>query len=305
MDPKLIGTHPAIRGIRRTLRGFANCNWHIVILGEPGVGKSLVGRLIHSLSPRKGNPLRSLNFALATERDQRFMLFGTEPPDASAERQGMIEVATTCLLRNIHQAPPHIQDRLVDALTRGEYRRTPHGPTRRVQCRLIVTTSPSHFPGYRDSTLTSAMRVFFLRLPKLLLPPLRERTQDIPLLAAYYRKRSLGLPPLPPDDSILLPDFLNDYPWRENVTELKACLRAAFVFSHAELLHQKERLEFEKMMMLLEEEGEFSLRQSTAVIERHILERVVGACNGHQIRAARMLGISCGNLQFRQRCTHG
>ena len=303
MTPKLIGTHPEIRCIRRTLVALANSGTHILIFGEPGVGKTLVGRLIHSLGPHRQLVLRSLNFALITERDQRIALFGSEPPDSSTEREGFIEAPTTCLLRNIEHAMPHIQQRLVDALVHREFCRTPAGPLRKVQSRIIFTTSEADFRKPYVSRLIVPLRDFLRRLPKFIIPPLRERVQDIPLLAAHYRKHSLGLPnpALPPDDILLSADFLKVYPWRENITELKACLRTSLVHSHADILCQRERLEFEKMMTLLDEGDDFPLRQSTGLIEETILQHVLTACGGNQILASRATGLSTGALQSRQR----
>ncbi len=92
MAPKLIGTHPAIREIRRALLTLAHCRAHILIIGEPGVGRALVARMIHALSAERQCQLRSLNFALVTEREQRLSLFGSEPPEASIELQGLLRI---------------------------------------------------------------------------------------------------------------------------------------------------------------------------------------------------------------------
>jgi two-component system response regulator AtoC len=303
MNPKLIGTHPEIRCIRRSLVALANSHSHILIFGEPGVGKTLVGRLIHTLSPERQHQLISLNFALVAERDQRVALFGTEPPESSVERLGFFEMPTTCLLRNIEHSIPYIQRRLVDALAHREFTRTPGGPVRKVQCRIIFTTSEADFRQPYVSRLIVPLRDLLRRLPKFIIPPLRERVQDIPLLAAHYRKHSLGLPnpALPPDDLLLAPGFLKVYPWRENITELKACLRTALAHSHGDVLCQRERLEFEKLMMLLDEGGDFPLRQSTGVIEETLLQHVLAACGGNQLQASRTTGLSTGALQARQR----
>ena len=305
MNPKLIGTHPGIRCIRRSLVVLANSGTHILIFGEPGVGKTLVGRLIHSLGPHRQLLLRSLNFALVTDREQRLALFGSEPPESSTELQGQIEHPTTCLLRNIEYAPQHIQQRLFEALSRGAYRRTPAGPERNVRSRFIFTTSVADFRHPYTSRLIVPIRDYLRRLPKFIVPPLRERRGDIPLLAAYYRKFYLHAPnpALPPDDSLRGQDSVGDYPWNDNVTELIACLRAYVTFTHADLLHQKERLEFEKMMFLLDVDGDFSLRQSTAGIEHHILQRVLAACGNHRYRAACTLGLSPSGLKFLNRRT--
>lgn len=303
MTPKLIGIHPAIREIRRTLQRLADCGKDILIIGEPGVGKTLVGCLIHSLGPHKDLTLRSLNLALVTERDQRLALLGSELPEASTEREGMIEGATTCLLRNLEHMAPHIQQRLADALTRREFCRTPKGPLHSVRSRFIFTTSAKDFRRLSGSRLIMPIRNLLRWLPKVIIPPLRERLQDIPLIAAHYRKHSLGLsnPALPPDDTILSPQFLSVYPWRDNINELKACLRAALSYSHADILYQKERLEFEKMMMFLDEGDDFKLRESTAIIETRIVQLAIHASGGHQGRAARTLGISTSTVQFRGR----
>jgi DNA-binding NtrC family response regulator len=303
MTPKLIGTHPDIRVLRRTLQALASCDAHILIIGEAGVGKTLVGRLIHSLGPHKHQTLRALNLALITEKDQRIALFGSEPPEASSERVGFCELPSTLLLRNIEHALPHIQQRLVDAVARRDFTRTPSGPRRKLQCRFIFTTSESDFRRPYVSRLIVPLRDLLRRLPKFVIPPLRKRLQDIPLLAAHYRKHSLGLPnpALPPDDLLLAPDFLRIYPWRENITELKACLRAALAHSHGDILCQPERLQFEKLMMLLDEGGDFDLHESTTLIEKAILQYVLTVCADSQLQASRTIGFSTGALQARLR----
>jgi DNA-binding NtrC family response regulator len=301
MDLRLIGTHPAIRTIRRALPALARYDTHVLIIGEPGTGKTLVGRILHSLSPQKHQRLRSLDFALISERDQRLTLFGLEPPEATSDFQSIVELPTTCLLKNIEHAMPHIQGRLVEVLTRKKFRRTTKGPLRRVRGRIIFTGSESDFRQPHGSRLTVPFRDFLRRLPKITIPPLRERTQDIPLIAAHYRKHSLHMshPALSEDDTLLAPDFINTYPWHRNVSELKACLRAAITYSHTDVLQQKERLEFEMMGMMLEEDGDFSLRRSTELMERYILRRVLAKCNNNQARAARTLGISPSALRSR------
>jgi two-component system response regulator AtoC len=203
----------------------------------------------------------------------------------------------------MERALPHIQDRLIEAVARGEFRRTPHGPLRRVSSRIIVTLHLDEFRRGAGSNLTTSMRDFLRRLPKLVLPPLRERPQDIPLLAAHYRKRVLGMskPALPPDDSLLSPDFLKNYPWRENVTELKACLRGACILTHVDLLQRPARLELEKMFMLIEEGGDLAMRDSVEVIQNSVLQRVLKICGGHKARAARTLGLSDTNFRLRNR----
>ncbi len=128
-----------------------------------------------------------------------------------------------------------------------------------------------------------------------------DEREDIPLLAAYYRKHTLRMshPALPKDDTLLATDFISAYSWPGNVTELKACLRAAIPHSHTDILFQKERMQFETMMMMLDEDGDFSLRHSIALIERHILRRVLSKCDNNQRSAARVLGLSDTALRYR------
>jgi DNA-binding NtrC family response regulator len=287
------------------MRSLADCGTHILILGEAGVGKTLVGRLIHSVGPRRDKALRSINFALIPEREQRLALFGREPPEATSELKGSLERDTTLLLRNLESAAPYIQQRLAEAIFERQYRRAVHGKSRSVLARIIFTASEGEFLDYRRTRLVPELRDLLRRLPKFVIPPLRDRVQDIPLIAAHYRKHTLKLtrPALPRDDTLLEPTFVRSYPWHENVTELKACLRAAVVYSHVELLDQKARLEFEKMMMILEEGGDFSFTRSAAIIEYHIVQRAASGCGNNRSRTAQTLGLSPSTLQEREQ--HG
>jgi len=167
---------------------------------------------------------------------------------------------------------PHIQQRLVDALVHREFCRTPAGPLRKVQSRIIFTTSEADFRKPYVSRLIVPLRDFLRGCQSSSFHPFVNGFQDIPLLAAYYRKFICTCP--------IRPYPLTTHCVRRILWEItpgtKTSLSswpASVLVSHsrtADLLHQKERMEFEKMMVLLDLEDDFSLRKSTAVIEHQI-----------------------------------
>jgi DNA-binding NtrC family response regulator len=295
--PALVGIHPRISRIRQRLPSLAAPRGPLLILGDAGVGKTLVARLIHEQSPFAPASMHLLDFELLSDRDARFDTFGAESPEVSSQRKGALEVETTVLLKNVHRAARYLQAILAKSLSAGMLRRSPEGKPHAVRCRAILTCTVAAMKG--PKVIDRGLREFLARLPRISLPPLADRPDDLPLLVEHFHAECSGLPrfcaPAPAFDM----DFLSKQVWPENVTSLKAFVRASLLDPREETLQQKEILEVEKMLMCIEESKQFSLARSIREIENLIVGRVLRRMNLHRRNAARLLGITDANVRGR------
>ncbi|MBC7335394.1 MAG: nitric oxide reductase transcriptional regulator NorR, partial [Clostridia bacterium] len=234
---ELIGISSAMRRLRQDIDLVARSDFTVLILGETGVGKELVARALHAASNRSSQPMLYVNCAALPESLAESELFGHVRgafTGATSDRPGKFEVASggTLFLDEIGELPLSVQPKLLRALQHGEIQRVGSERTIIADVRVIAATNrdleQEVQAGRFRADLFHRLCVYPLRVP-----PLRERVEDIPLLAGYFSdvtRRRLGLGPvrLTPDAV----DALRAYPWPGNVRELenvisRAVLRAA------------------------------------------------------------------------------
>lgn len=292
----LIGTHPEIRRVRDNLCGLGSSGSPILILGDAGVGKTLVARMIHDAGPLAPAPMHLLDFALLSERDARIDTFGAESPEVASQRKGALETETTVLLKNVQRAAGYVQALLAENLSLGIVRRSPKGKPHRVCCRPLLTCTAGALTE-DPAAIETTLRDYLKTLTRISLPSLAERPGDIPLLVEHFRAECSGLPRFRAAAPHIDSDLLKRQAWPENVTSLKAFVRASLLDPREEA--QKEILELEKMLMCIEESKQFSLSRSIHEIENLIVERVLRRMNLHKHNAARLLGITEANVRVR------
>lgn len=234
-----------------------------------------------------------LNCSIASERSQRLDLLGGEPPDLTSSRRSLLELPTTVVVKHVDQAGPFLQERLAEALRSRSVVRLGGDEPHPVAARVIVTLRKPVPALRKEGRIIAALADLLAEIRTIRVPPLRERPEDIPALAAYYhekfRSRSAG------DGSAMRPGlvrFLRAQEWEDNVRDLVACVRSLVVFAVEDELIQREKLELMKMLTLLEQGSEFSLEESMARIRRSIIGRAVRKQNGHQQKSAELLGLS-------------
>lgn len=219
---EILGVSAAAALIRGFVDRAAREAGPVLLGGEPGTGKQLAARAIHEKSSRRGAILM-IDCALYYERELSRELFGYGGPSAvSKVRKGVLEFADkgTCYLSHIEEVPLTIQERLLDFLTTGRFRRLGDGREIQSDTRLIVS-SDKNLQGFVEAGLFHPG--FFARLVEqwLLLPPLRERTEDIPLLAVALVAACVGERSTAPaarfsPESL---EALKCYPWPMNLDE--------------------------------------------------------------------------------------
>jgi anaerobic nitric oxide reductase transcription regulator len=235
---QLIGCSAPIEHLRREIELVAQSDFTVLILGETGVGKELVARAIHSASPRRRRPLIYLNCAALPETLADSELFGHVKgafTGANRERPGKFEVADggTLFLDEIGELPATVQPKLLRAIQEREVQRVGSNATARVDVRLLAATNRDVESEVRGGRFREDL-FHRLNVYPLVVPPLRERPEDIPLLAGHFAdaiRRRLGLKEVRLSAEAV--SRLRGYAWPGNVRELenvvsRAILKAAF-----------------------------------------------------------------------------
>src|SRR5512142_342789 len=234
---EIIGSSPSMARVRQEIELVARSDFTVLITGETGVGKELVARAIHQASNRRAQPLIHVNCAALPESLAESELFGHLRgafTGATSDRPGKFEVADggTLFLDEIGELPLVVQPKILRALQEGEIQRVGADRVVRVDVRLLSATNRDLDDEVRAGRFRADL---FHRLAvfPLLVPPLRDRPEDVPLLAGSFcdtARRRLGLGPV--RLSADAADALSSYPWPGNVRELenvisRAVLKAA------------------------------------------------------------------------------
>jgi formate hydrogenlyase transcriptional activator len=301
---EMIGTSEAIKTVKKAIEQVAPTDTSVLIKGETGTGKELVARYIHELSRRKDRILVKVNCAALSEGLITSELFGHEKgafTGAVARRLGRFEYAdgSTIFLDEIGDLPLETQAMLLRVLQDGEFERVGSSKTITVGVRLIAATN-------RDLSFLVNEKKFrqdlFFRLNvfPIDIPPLRERIEDIPLLAAYFLEvygRKLGKKVDKIDDKTLL--ILQDYSWPGNVRELQNIIEHSLVTSKGEYLDVPEAYFVEE-----EKSGKAKAFPSLADYERQYIEDILRHTSGviyGPRGAAKILGLKPSTLQSRMK----
>jgi NtrC-family two-component system response regulator AlgB len=209
----------------------AASNITVLLEGESGTGKELLARMIHQQSPRADNPFVTVNCAALAETLLESELFGHVRgafTGAVRDREGRFEAANggTVLLDEIGEVAPATQVKLLRVLQSKELERVGETATRRVDVRVIAATNRNLEEAVKNGTFRDDL-YYRLNAVRVKLPPLRERTEDIPLLAQHFLSRSGSGSELSPD----VLRALTAYPWKGNVRELENVIERAVILA--------------------------------------------------------------------------
>ena len=191
--PQLIGDSAGVRSLRDRIRRIARGNGPVLVLGETGTGKELVARLLHTSSPRAGRPFVAINCAALPETLIDSELFGHEKgafTGAARRHPGLFQAAHggTLFLDEVGDLPLQTQARLLRALQEGEVRPVGAVESVQVDVRLIAATNASIEDALRTGRLREDL-LHRLHTFRIDVPPLRERTEDVPQLADFFLRR--------------------------------------------------------------------------------------------------------------------
>ncbi len=306
----LLGSTEAMRGLFESIRRVARSSSTVVIRGESGTGKELVARAIHDLSQRRDRAFVSVNCAALPETLMEAELFGYEKgafTGATATKEGRVELAHrgTLFLDEIGILTPAVQSKLLRVLEEHTLMRL--GGTRavKVDFRLLTATNEDLEELVRQRRFREDL-YYRIHVVPLLVPPLRERVDDIPLLVDYFVRVYCAVNHLLPkrvDDEVL--EALKRYPWPGNVRELENVVQRMVLMSDGELITGKylprdltqtvgrgARSGFR-----LPPSG-FHLEEEVAAFERRCLEAALAEANGVKAQAAQRLGVNRDKMKY-------
>jgi two-component system response regulator HydG len=307
----IVGQSEALRCVLSQIPKIAETDATVLITGESGTGKELVARAIGSSSRRANGPFVSVSCAALPEQLLESELFGHVKgayTTAVAARKGLIEEASggTFFLDEIGEASLAIQVKLLRVLEERALRRIGDNRSIPVDVRIVAATNRD--PEQMIKAKTFREDLFFrLNVVRLQMPPLRERVEDIPLLAdhfiaKYNQKMNKGLRGVSRDTQALL----MAYHWPGNVRELENVIQRSMITAEG------ERLEVADMPAEIRGEplgsGDQSLpgrmRRPTEMIERKAIMDMLKQHGGNITRTAKALGISRATLQNKMKKLH-
>ncbi len=228
----LVGRSKAMELVYQQIREIANADWTVLIQGETGTGKELVARALHSASHRASKPFLAINCAGLTDTLVGSQLFGYVRgafTGAVSDRQGVLEAADggTLLLDEIGDLPLDIQGSLLRVLQEKEVTRLGENTPRKVDVRILAATHRDLSVEVEQGRFREDL-LYRLRIARILLPPLRQRREDIPVLAAaFLREVGASSGKSARDISPQAMGLLMDYVWPGNVRELRNAIEFA------------------------------------------------------------------------------
>jgi DNA-binding NtrC family response regulator len=290
--PSLIAESPAMRQTARLLERVAPSDANALLLGEHGVGKEVAARWIHGASTRSARPMITVNVGGLSEGVFESELFGHLRgafTDAKADRMGRFELADggTLLLDEIANITPGQQAKLLRVLNTGELERVGSSKTRKVDVRVLSATNVDP----RQEVAAGRFRedlLYRLNTIEIVIPPLRDRREDIPLLAAQflhrhasrYRKPISGFRP----DAM---EAMLRYGWPGNVRELEHTVERAV------LLADGAEIRASDLALTPQTDNTARLDQLTLEeVEKLLVQKALARSSGNVSEAAKALGLS-------------
>ena len=312
----MIGTAPTFRTALAQAAKAARGHGHTLIVGESGTGKEMLMRAMHAASPRSKESLRIINVASVPPNSIESVLFGHEPnafPGAFDRQIGALQQCDggTLVLDEVDRLPVNVQQRLAEALECGIVR--PVGATHgfRVDVRMLSASDADLGELVKGGLFDKALCAK-LSATRISLPPLRERTGDIPALTRHFLQRigeQPGLTQHSISDTALA--LLGAFEWPGNVRQLQSVLFRAAVYSESETLTVESFPQLSEMLgeleaatssshlhegvgiMLYTEDGNLRPLEE---IEADVIRLAIGHYRGRMTEVARRLGIGRSTL---------
>jgi len=297
IDP-FIGTSVAIRSLAEQARKFLTTESPVLILGETGSGKGVLARWLHENSPRGEEAFVDLNCAGLSRELLETELFGHEKgafTSATATKQGLFEVAHrgTIFLDEVGDVDLQIQPKLLKVLEDHRFRRVGDVRDRQVDVRLIAATHQDLSQLVREKKFRDDLYFRISTIP-LSFPPLRERIEDIPVVAQYLLNKvsaDLGRGEIQLDDDCV--KALQGYAWPGNVRELRNVIERAVLLSGEKSIGLKD-LNFEGYANI--GAPPLDSRLTLLQLEKQHIQRVLQEEHGRVEKAAKRLGIPRSSL---------
>jgi DNA-binding NtrC family response regulator len=299
--PQIVADSPAMKSILKLVERIGPADANVLITGENGTGKEVITRVLHSISSRRAKPLISLNAGALAEGVFESELFGHVRgafTDAKSDRVGRFELADggTLFLDEIGNVPLNLQAKLLRVIETGEFERVGSSKTQTVNVRLLSATNADLRAEVAQGRFRQDL-LFRLNTVEIRLPPLRDRVEDIPVLAEHflkqhrerYRRPIVGFTPE------ALAAFRHHL-WPGNVRELDHVIERAVLMSAGNIVTAFDlALEATPDARVSARLEEMSLEDA----ERLLIKKALARFEGNANRAAEALGLSRSALYRR------
>jgi Nif-specific regulatory protein len=297
VEHNMVGESQKMREVYQFISRVAQTSATVLITGESGTGKELAARAIHLNSPRKSKPFVAVNCAALTETLLESELFGHERgafTGAVAQKKGKLEVADggTMFLDEVGEMSTLLQAKLLRVLQEREFERVGGTRTLKVDIRLIAATNKDLEEAIRQGSFRQDL-YYRLNVFSLYMPPLRERREDISLLATYFvqkysekcNRRVRGI-------SSEARARLTSYDWPGNVRELENAVERAIVLGTTDLILPEDLPEAALETENAETAGGVAkYHEAVAEAKKQLILKAVEQAGGNYTEAAKLLGV--------------
>ena len=301
LDHQMVGESESMTQVYALLSRVAQSTSTVLLLGESGTGKELAARAIHLNSPRAANPFVAINCATLTESLLESELFGHERgafTGAIKQKQGKLELAEggTIFLDEVGELSPAIQAKLLRALQTHEFERVGGIRPIKVDVRTIAATNRDLKAAIKAGQFREDL-YYRLNVVSIPMPPLRDRRQDIPLLATYFvaeysrkcKRRVTGI-------SAEARRLLCAYDWPGNVRQLENAIERAVVLGETELIVPEDLPEAIFESEAVTDQSAAGYHEIIREAKRELVANTLQQTGGNYTEAAKLLRIHPNNL---------
>jgi Nif-specific regulatory protein len=303
----IIGISNQMEEVFRLVTRVAPTDTTVLLRGESGTGKELIANAIHSLSNRRGQPFIKVNCPAIPETLLESELFGHEKgafTGATESRKGRFELANggTIFLDEIGELSIHIQSKLLRFLQENSFERVGSSKTIRVNVRVIAATNRNLEKMIGEGLFRSDL-YYRLNIVPIILPPLRDRKEDIPLLVENFLDTFNKIN----NKSVKLTEralrVLMEYPWPGNVRELENCIQRVVVLANSNIIDQEDLplpVVYPEINVSPQQSEIATVRSYTLNdVERDTIIKALKESNWKQKDAASKLGITVRQLNYK------
>jgi DNA-binding NtrC family response regulator len=298
-SPVIVGQSQVMKALLEKVQRIAGSDASVLIQGESGTGKGLVARRIHESSPRRRGPFLVINCSGFQDPLLESELFGHEKgafTGATGVKQGLFEVAAggTLLLDEVGEMSPAMQAKLLQVLDTRDFRRVGGTRVHRADVRIVAATNKDLAQAVAAGRFREDL-YYRLNVVSLILPALRERREDIPLLIDHFLK-NFGVAGYPP--KTISPEalrLLSEHAWPGNVRELANAIERLVILTPGPVVTLEE-LPLNIRAPIGPPPGPARGPASLSEMERVHIARVLSETGGKKMQAARLLGIDIKTL---------